>query len=62
MVVNNKTSYIAAVVMEENKLIANFAWETTDLLRHENFAPQKFQINTLWALPLLPEIANAIEL
>lgn len=48
--------------MEENELIANFAWETTDLLRHENFAPQKFQINTLLALLLLPETANAIEL
>lgn len=41
-VVNNEASYTAATVAEEIDLTANFAWETIELLRHENFTPQKF--------------------
>ncbi len=59
--VNNKASYAVAAAAEEKELTANFAWETTELLRHENFAPRKFRLNTLRAPLLLPETANAIE-
>ncbi len=48
--------------MEEKELTANFARETTELLRHENFAPRKFRLDTLRAPPLLPETTNAIGL
>ncbi len=60
--VNNKASYASAGVAEEKELTANFAWETTKLLRHKNFAPQKFRLDILRAPPLLPETANAIGL
>ncbi len=60
--VNNKASYAMVAVAEEKELTANFARETTELLRHKNFAPQKFRLDTLWVPPLLPETANAIGL
>ena len=60
--VNNKTSYTAGAVAEEKELTANFVWETTEVLRHKNFALQKFRLDTLWALPLWLETANAIGL
>ncbi len=62
MAVNNKASYAMTAVVEKKELIANFAWETTKLLYHENFAPQKFRLNTLWALLLLPKTADVIGL
>lgn len=62
MAVYNKASYTAAAVTEEKELIANFAWETTELLCYKNFASKKFRLDTPQALPLLPETANAIEL
>lgn len=60
--VNNEASYTAAAVAEEKDLTANFARETTELLRHKNFAPRKFRLNTLRAPPLLTETADAIGL
>lgn len=31
--INNKTNYIATAILEEKKLMANFAWEITKLFR-----------------------------
>lgn len=61
-VINNKASYARAAVVEEKKLIANFAKKTTELLYHENFAFQKFWLNILWVPLLLSETANTIGL
>ncbi len=60
--VNDEASYAAAAAAEKKELTANFARKTTELLRHENFAPRKFRLDTLWAPPLLPETADAIGL
>lgn len=58
--INNKASYTVATVVKEKKLILNYAWETTKLLRHENVILQKFRLDILQAPLLLPETANTI--
>ena len=59
---NNKTNYIAALAVEEKKLTADLAWETTELLQHQKFIPRRFCLDTLCPPPLLAETTNAIRM
>ena len=57
---NNEANYSAAALAEEKQLTADFAWETTELICHGEFAPRQFRFDTLRAPSLLAETANAI--
>ncbi len=58
--INIEANYVATSVVEEKKLMADLAWETMELLQHQEFASKQFHLDTLCASPLLAEIADVI--
>lgn len=58
--VNNEAVYLAVAVSKEKELTAELAWETTKLLRGEEFAPRGFCLDTFRPPPLFSVTADAI--
>lgn len=58
--IHNKGNYVAALAAEKKKLMTNLAWETIELLQHQEFVARRFRLDTLHAPPLLAETAKVI--